>query len=139
MSDEDDDILDLRKVEDVFACLEAVAMAQAVLMGVDPDTASGLEKVTEALGALTLVIEQGELVQQVEKIVEVEKVVEKVVEVPVPASAQSPPAPREEKRGIDDLVDFVNASKPQSSVATPRPADEEDDAIIDILTGERVR
>lgn len=130
MSDEDDDILDLRKVEDVFTCLEAVAMAQAVLMGVDPDTASGLEKVTEALGALTLLIEQGEMVQQVEKI----------VEVPAPDPAQSIPAPREEKRGIDDLVDFVNEGKPQSTVATPRPADEEDDddAIIDILTGERI-
>jgi len=137
MSIDDDDILDLRKVEDVFACLEAVAMAQAVLMGVDPDTASGLEKVTEALGALTLVIEQGELVQEVEKIVEVEKVVERVVEVP--AAAPAAPTASREKRGIDDLVDFVNADKPQSNVATPSPATDDDDAIIDILTGERIK
>jgi len=137
----DEDILDLRKVEDVFACLESVAMAQAVLMGMDPDTGSMLEKVTEALGALTLVIEQGELVQQVEvekvveveKIVEVERVVEKEVAVPAPSPAKSTGS-----LSTDDLVDFVNATKPQSDVATPKPADEDNDAIIDILTGERI-
>jgi hypothetical protein len=129
-AEEENEILDLRKMEDVFACLELVAMAQAVLSSVDPDTAAELEKVTEALGALSLVIDQGDLVQ----------VVEKTVEVAGPAGAQgavpqaeSPPSSG--KRGIDDLVEFASGGKSKEAYAPPS----DDDGIVDILTGEKIR
>ncbi|MEN8256786.1 MAG: hypothetical protein ABFS09_02885 [Thermodesulfobacteriota bacterium] len=128
-SDEENEILDLRKMEDVFACLEAVAMAQVVLSGVDPDTANELEKVTEALGALSLVIDQGDLVQ----------VVEKKVEVPGEggqAAAQPVAPPASGKKGIDDLVEFVGGGKPKGTHSMPRDKEE---GIVDILTGEKVR
>ncbi len=129
-SDEENEILDLRKMEDVFACLEAVAMAQAMLSSIDPDAANELEKVTEALGALSLVIDQGDLVQ----------VVEKTVEVPGGGGDKAPvgpePTPPTGERGIDDLVEFVSGGKSKEAY---KPASEDDDAIIDILTGEKIR
>ncbi len=111
--DEENKIYDLTRVEDVFACLEITAMAQAALEMTEPEIAAGLEKVTEALGALSITIEMGDLVQVVEKIVEVEKVVETA-------------GPKPGQRGpITDLVDLTD--------------DEYDDSIIDILTGEKIR
>ncbi len=124
-SDEENEVLDLRKMEDVFACLEAVAMAQAVLSGVDPDTAQQLEKVTEALGALAMVVEQGELVQ----------VVEKEVEVPG-KGGQAPPASAPKEKGIDDLVEFAGSGKKKGGSGLPSDKEE---GIIDILTGEKIR
>lgn len=130
-SDEDEnEILDLRRMEDVFACLEAVAMAQAVLTSIDPDIAAELEKVTEALGALSLVIDQGDLVQ----------VVERTVEVPGGTGGQAAPTQSvspgtSEKRGIDDLVEFASGGKSKRSQATSS----EDEGIVDILTGEKIR
>ncbi len=132
--DEENQIYDLTKVEDVFACLEATAMAQASLMMSDPDVAANLEKVTEALGALSLVIEMGELVQVVEKVVEVEKIVEveKRVEVAIPTSpVQTGP--------INDLVDFVTPKTDYSGTQTPSNPSDDDDSIFDILTGEKIR
>lgn len=133
-ADEENEIYDLTKVEDVFACLEITATAQAALEMTDPDVAAGLEKVTEALGALSLVIEMGDLVQVVEKIVEVEKQVEveRVVEVESRQPVHSGP--------IDDLVDFAHPASDYSKTKTPSDADDEyDDAIYDILTGEKIR
>ncbi len=125
-SDEEvNEILDLRKMEDVFACLQAVAMAQAVLSSVDPDTASELEKVTEALGALSLLIDQGDLVQVIEKTVEV-----------AGAGGQPDSPPSSGDRGIDDLVEFASGGKSDHSY-TPPSGDE--DGIVDILTGEKLR
>lgn len=130
-SDEDEnEILDLRRMEDVFACLEAVAMAQAVLTSIDPDIAAELEKVTAALGALSLLIDQGDLVQ----------VVEKTVEVSGGAAGQEAPtqpvAPETSgKRGIDDLVEFASGGKSKRSQASSS----EDEGIVDILTGEKIR
>lgn len=129
-SEEENEILDLTKMEDVFVCLEAVAMAQAVLSGVDPDTAEQLEKVTEALGALSLVIDQGDLVQ----------VVEKTVEVAGPGGQTAPAKPAPPlptgKVGIDDLVAFVSGGEHMDAYTPPS---DEDDGIIDILTGEKLR
>ncbi|MDA3833912.1 MAG: hypothetical protein PF495_10985 [Spirochaetales bacterium] len=127
-SDEESQIYDLTKVEDVFACLEATAMAQASLVMTDPDAAAGLDKVTEALGALSLVIEMGELVQVVEKIVEVEKTVEVAAKRPVHSGP------------INDLVDFAHPLPDYSTTKTPTDInDDYDDGIVDILTGEKIR
>lgn len=132
MASEDDEnqIYDLTKVEDVFACLETTAMAQASLMLTDPDVAAGLEKVTEALGALSLVIEMGDLVQVVEKVVEVEKIVEVEKEVALPPSPAGP---------INDLVDFANPLPDYAQTRGPTEFSDDDDAIFDILTGEKIR
>lgn len=110
-ADEENKIYDLTRVEDVFACLEITAMAQEALITTEPEIAADLEKVTEALGALSITIEMGDLVQVVEKVVEVEKVAG-------PKPGQGGP--------IIDLVDFSDD-------------DEYDDSIIDILTGEKIR
>ncbi len=128
-SEEENEVLDLRNMEDVFACLEAVAMAQAVLSSVDPVIADQLEKVTAALGALSLVIDQGDLVQVVEK------VVEKTVEVPGTGGQPAMPHTTGE-RGIDDLVEFVGGGRSDDVYVPPS---DEDDGIIDILTGEKLR
>lgn len=131
-SEEENEILDLRNIEDVFACLEAVAMAQAVLSGVDPATADQLEKVTAALGALSLLIDQGDLVQ----------VAEKTVEVPgvgghnSVAQPQSSTPSDSRKGGIDDVVEFADSNKKTGSHVSPS---EKDDGIVDILTGEKIR
>lgn len=133
MSDTDDEnqIYDLTKVEDVFACLEATAMAQASLSTIDPDAAANLEKVTEALGALSLVIEMGDLVQVVEKVVEVEKIVEVEKKVPEVKRETGP---------INDLVDFANPAPDYSHIPSPSTGTPDDeDAIVDILTGEKIR
>jgi hypothetical protein len=131
-SEEEPEILDLRKMEDVFACLEAVAMAQAMLSSIDPDAAEALEKVTSALGALSILIDSDELVQ----------VVEKKVEVPVSAGGQAapsqpaPPAQDSGKRGIDDLVEFVGGGKSSDHRGS---SSKDEDGIVDILTGEKIR
>ncbi len=129
-SEEENEILDLRNMEDVFTCLEAVAMAQAVLSTIDPDTADELEKVTAALGALSLLIDQGELVQ----------VVEKTIEVPGAGGQSAPAKPAMPvtigEHGIDDLVEFVSGGKPTEAYVSPA---DEDDGIYDILTGEKLR
>jgi hypothetical protein len=126
--DKEDQVYDLTRAEDVFACLEATAMAQASLLVSDPDAAAGLEKVTEALAALSLKIETGDLIQIVEKRVEVEKKVEADISPPVATGS------------IDDLVDFSTPTPDYSAVKTPsQVSDEEEDVIIDILTGERLR
>jgi hypothetical protein len=130
--EEENEILDLRKMEDVFACLEAVAMAQAMLSSVDPDTAAELEKVTAALGALALLIDQGDLVQVVEKTVEVAG-----GGAAEAAPAQAPLPPVSEERGISDLVEFFGGGKGRDS--RQHNADREDDRIVDILTGETIR
>ena len=134
-SDDENQIYDLTKVEDVFACLEATAIAQASLMVTDPDAAANLEKVTEALGALSLVIEMGDLVQVVEKVVEVEKIVEVVKEVQVAVAQPAQTGP------INDLVDFSTPAPDYSKTKAPSTVedDNEENAIFDILTGEKIR
>lgn len=130
-SEEENEILDLRKMEDVFACLEAVAVAQAMLSSIDPDIAGQLEKVTAALGALSLLIDQGDLVQ----------VVERTVEVPgtggQDGSSQPVMPPPTGEWGIDDLVEFVSGGKAKDSPVSAK--DDDDEGIIDILTGEKLR
>lgn len=130
-AEEENEILDLRKMEDVFVCLEAVAMAQAMLSSIDPDTAAQLEKVTEALGALSLLIDQGDLIQVVEKKVEVAG-----GGAAEAAPAQAPLPPVSEERGISDLVEFFSGGKGRDS--HKQDADH-DDRIVDILTGETIR
>ncbi|PLX48022.1 MAG: hypothetical protein C0613_12115 [Desulfobulbaceae bacterium] len=129
-SDEEEyEILDLTKMEDVFVCLEIVAMAQAMLSSVDQESAAELEKVTEALGALSVRIDQGELVQVIEK-------------QTASAAADQGPSPEPVmppttgERGIDDLVEFVQGGK---STEAYHPPSDEDDSIVDILTGEKLR
>lgn len=130
-AEEENEILDLRKMEDVFVCLEAVAMAQAMLSSIDPDTAAQLEKVTEALGALSLLIDQGDLIQVVEKKVEVAG-----GGAAEAAPAQAPLPPVSEEQGISDLVEFFSGGKGRDS--HKKDADN-DDRIVDILTGETIR
>lgn len=129
-SAEEKEVLDLRKMEDIFACMEAVAMATAMLSSVDPHSADELNKVIQALGALSVLVDQGDLVQ----------VVEKRVEVAGPAGqggAAQPAMPLTMGgRGIDDLVEFIR--HPQSTPSALAPAESED-TIYDLLTGEKLR
>ena len=119
-SEEENEVLDLRKMEDVFACLEVVAMAQSMLSSVDPHTAEELDKVTQALGALSLASDQGDLVQ-----------------VAGPGGSAQPAMPVTfGERGIDDLVEFISGGKPTAPYVFPA---DEDDGIYDILTGEKLR
>ncbi len=129
-SAEEKEVLDLRKMEDIFACMEAVAMATAMLSSVDPHSADELNKVIQALGALSELVEQGDLVQVVEKRVE-------VADLGGQGGAAQPAMPVTIKgRGIDDLVEFNR--HPQATPAALSPAESED-AIYDLLTGEKLR
>ena len=49
---------DLRKMEDIFSCLEIITMARGILYPVDANLAARLEKVSDALSAFSLIVDE---------------------------------------------------------------------------------
>lgn len=135
-----DHVYDLRRIEDVFACLEIISIARGAMFGVDPEIARRMEKVSDALGALAQIVMDGELAGS--------------------ASAVSPSATTEQtvmpgekssarERELDVLADLTSDVKLSGNPVTgrPRPIDdgkrsgggEERESIVDILTGEKIK
>ncbi|MEW6291524.1 MAG: hypothetical protein AB1545_16935 [Thermodesulfobacteriota bacterium] len=127
-------VYDLRRIEDVFACLEIISVARGALFSVDPGLARRMEKVSDALGAFSQLVLEGGLADMGVDMAEERardggSAASPVVEVPenvfadltgsvktTPVAKEAPRADREKAGGGD-----------------------EDNGIIDILTGERIR
>lgn len=120
---------DLRKMEDIFACLEVITMARGALYPVDANLANRLEKVSDALSAFSLVINEGPSQS-----------------LTTDSSPPQQPSPQkqfsfnvEDGNGvepIDLMSDFPQTGKSGSAEVESSP---EDDGIIDILTGEKIK
>jgi hypothetical protein len=133
----DEDILDLRRIEDVFACLEVISMAQGTLFGVDPTLAASLGRVTEALGAFSELVAEGGLEPQ--QPAQPAGMTPPVQQPAVPQQQQSPPvsplAPLpQDKYGFVDLVGGGGALKNNDSVKGLDPGG---DGIVDLLAGKK--
>ncbi|MBI5556696.1 MAG: hypothetical protein HY885_03590 [Deltaproteobacteria bacterium] len=119
-------VYDLRRIEDVFACLEIISVARGMLFGVDPDLARRMEKVSDALGVFSQLVLEGGLGEAAggESF------------APAGETAVAEPA-----RDLYDLT--VNLSPPRKTMPGPEQkkvdAEGKEDDIIDILTGEKIR
>jgi hypothetical protein len=127
-------VYDLRRIEDVFACLEIISVARGVLFGVDPELARRMAKVSDALGALAQLVMEGGL------------------GAPAEAAHGGPAEAAESDRTIEqlppdvfsDMTVHMRKSQPVRQETAP-PGREIDGAagehhgIVDILTGERIK
>jgi len=131
-------VYDLRRIEDVFACLEIISLARGALFGIDPGLARRMEKVSDALGAFSQLVMEGGLADLADE------------RADGPAAAA---APADEsavsavpENSFDDLTNNVKPTPAapgtkEASRADRQQADAGDgeNGIIDILTGERIR
>ena len=125
------DSYDLTKMEDIFACLEVITMARGALYPVDPDLSARLEKVSDALSAFSLVISEGFAQPQATE----------------PLPPQQPSSKKEfsldandgnNVQPVDLMSDFPQAGKKEAQKEKSSSYDD-DDGIVDILTGEKIR
>ena len=122
---------DLRKMEDIFSCLEIITMARGIVYPVDANLAARLETVSDALSAFSLIVD----------------------EAPFPPAqdlgGREQEAPRKEQFSLDAgygkdsepldiLSDFPQTGQGKKRAGGKGFADD-DDGIIDILTGEKIR
>ena len=125
-------IYDLRRIEDVFACLEILGFAQGALYGVDPNLAQRMEKVIAAMGAFSELVAEGGL-QEAPR------------QTPQPAASSEPDLlSTEVSDAISDLTGGVVSPHQKGSADTSAAAEKEspvdtDEEIVDILTGEKVK
>ncbi|RJX32931.1 MAG: hypothetical protein C4531_06010 [Desulfurivibrio sp.] len=127
-------VYDLRRIEDVFACLEIISIARGMLFGVDPALARRMEKVSDALGAFSQLVLEGDLAELAD-------------EPAVEAGAAEKSAVREAPADIfADLTMKVKTTPAAPGVKeTPRSdskkaeAGARENGIVDILTGERIK
>ncbi|MBC8317567.1 MAG: hypothetical protein H8E41_06645 [Desulfobulbaceae bacterium] len=123
---------DLREMEDIFSCLEIITMARGILYPVDAGLAARLEKVSDALSAFSLVVDEMQFASgQAESVM----------------SQKS--APREQfsldagrgGKGLDplDLLSDFPQSGRSSKKSGAKNMSDDDDGIVDILTGEKIR
>lgn len=133
-----DYVYDLRRIEDVFACLEVISMAQGTLFGVDPALAASLGKVTEALGAFSELVAEGGLEPQPAP-PQPTAPVSPAQPQSVVSSQQPPVTPATslhyDKHGFVDLVGGGAWRESDSS----KGLDPDGDGIVDILTGKKIK
>lgn len=129
-----DYVYDLRRIEDIFACLEIISIARGALFGVDPKLAARMEQVSDALGFFSQLVLEGGLGESLEE----KQVMEDVPDF-VPSSSDG-----SQSEILDLTVDLpASSGKPagnsvrSSSLSSDRP--EDDGSIVDILTGEKIR
>ncbi|MEW6521551.1 MAG: hypothetical protein AB1461_19305 [Thermodesulfobacteriota bacterium] len=130
-------VYDLRRIEDVFACLEIISIARGTLFGVDPALARRMEKVSDALGAFSQLVMEGSLAELPEYRADEPAV------PPGPAAAAVNEAP---ENIFADLTMNVKTTPVAPGVKeTPRSDSKKAEAgagengIVDILTGERIK
>ncbi len=139
----DDYVYDLRRIEDVFACLEVISMAQGTLFSVDPALAASLGKVTEALGAFSELVAEGGLEPQPAPEQPAQPAMPQHAQPApvspiqpqsvVPPQQQPPVAPlQQDKHGFVDLVGGQND-------ASTKGLEPGSDGIVDILTGKKIK
>ena len=130
-------VYDLRRIEDVFACLEIISLARGALFGIDPGLARRMEKVSDALGAFSQLVMEGGLSDLADE------------RGDGPAAAAAPAdesAVSEVRKNIfADLTNNVKTTPAAPGTNAPRADRQKADAgdgengIVDILTGERIR
>lgn len=129
-------IYDLRRIEDVFACLEIISIARGAMFSVNPELARRMEKVSDALGAFAQIVMEGGL--------------NAAPGTALSAEPVRPPeaAPAEGRLGMEmdvfaDLTAGVGSSrKPTVSADSGGKGSSGggvDEGIVDILTGERIK
>ncbi len=128
-----DNPYDLRRIEDIFACLEIISIARGALFGVDPKLAARMEQVSDALGAFSQLVLEGGLHEVEEGVHESQP-----FENPVPSFSD------EAEPDILDLTVDLHKSTGKSGTGSridPHPVGEpgDDNSIVDILTGEKIR
>lgn len=130
-------VYDLRRIEDVFACLEIISMARGALFGIDPGLARRMEKVSDALGAFSQLVMEGGLADLAE---------ERDDEPAVAAALETPPAAAVPENIFADLTNDVKTTPAAPGTKDAPRSDRQkadagdgENAIIDILTGERIR
>lgn len=123
---------DLRKMEDLFECVEIVTMARGALYPVDARLASRLEKVSDALTAFSMNMEDNS----------------SDMEQGAPDSGPEDPGDtdstdREEKGNEQDpfdlLSDFPGTPEARKNGQSRKKPDSEEEGIIDIMTGEKIK
>jgi hypothetical protein len=130
-------VYDLRRIEDVFACLEIISVARGALFGVDPDLARRMEKVSDALGAFSQLVLEGGLADMAGDMAE-----DRSAEAR-PAESTVVEAP--ENIFADLTVNMKTTPGARAAREAPQAdrkkggAGDEENGIIDILTGERIR
>lgn len=127
-------VYDLRRIEDVFACLEVISVARGALYGVDPELAGRMAKVSDALGALAQLVMEGGLdgLTEENEARPAGGPTDKTIEQQLPPNIFS-----------DMTVHVKKApAAPQETSAGNRQAGndaDEPNGIVDILTGERIK
>lgn len=127
-------VYDLRRIEDVFACLEVISVARGALYGVDPELAGRMAKVSDALGALAQLVMEGGL----DGLTEADEAGPAGGSISDRAIEQLPP------NIFSDMTVHVKKVPPapqQRSAGNRQTGNdaEEKNGIVDILTGERIK
>ncbi|MFH1216132.1 MAG: hypothetical protein V1706_06500 [Pseudomonadota bacterium] len=125
-----DHVYDLRRIEDVFACLEIISIARGAMFGVDPEIARRMEKVSDALGALAQVVMDGELAEPAGA-AQHSGMTERVV-----AAEEKPSAVA---ANVDVLADLTAGDPQPASTGGKCAGPEQEGSIVDILTGEKIK
>ena len=116
---------DLRKMEDIFSCLEIITMARGILYPVDENLAARLEKVSDALSAFSLIVDETSFSPNEDLSSRSSNVSQKEhITMDVASGKAVDP--------LDLLTDFPQPGRGKKST-------DDDDSIIDILTGEKIR
>ena len=132
-------VYDLRRIEDVFACLEIISIARGILFGVDPGISGKLEKVSDALSDFSQLVLEGGLVAAEEvtspETMKVEKsrlAADPVVDMggDVFIDLTAPVKRGAASSGLTEVAVGKNKKKKSADM---------DEGIIDILTGERIK
>ena len=127
-------VYDLRRIEDVFACLEVISVARGALYGVDPELAGRMAMVSDALGALAQLVMEGGL----DGLTETDDAKPADRSTTGRAIEQLPPSI------FFDMTVHVKKAPPvhpETSAGNRKGGDaaEEQNGIVDILTGERIK
>ena len=120
---------DLRKMEDIFSCLEIITMARGILYPVDANLSGQLEKVSDALSAFSLVVDEAPFSPVQDQ------------------TGREQKAPRKEQFSLDvgsggkdsEPLDLLSDFPQKRKGAGGKSSVDDDDGIIDILTGEKIR
>lgn len=128
------EVYDLRRIEDVFACLEIISIARGALFGVDPGLARRMEKVSDALGVFSQLVLEGGLADMGGDAAE-------------DRPAEAAPAENTVVEAPDNIFADLTVHVKTTPVAqkAPQPdrkkagGGDEENGIIDILTGERIK
>lgn len=130
-------VYDLRRIEDVFACLEIISIARGALFGVNPEIAGKMEKISDALSAFSQLVLESGVAEPIEIVPEMQR-----------RDKQAPAANPVAGMAGNILTDLTDKQKTTraSSLFTKTSHQEKnktetgdmETGIIDILTGERI-